>query len=210
MEGRGVRLERLTPAHAAGLYTALEGADANWNFLPYGPFDADGLADWVGWAAAQTDPWFFAILVGGLPLGVASYLRVVPEHGVAEVGHINFAPALKGTRAATEAMALMAERVFDAGYRRYEWKCDAANRPSRRAAERLGFSYEGVFRQHLVVKGHNRDTAWFAMTDGDWPAIRIALKTWLDRENFDADGRQSLSLSTLTRPHLVLRDPDLG
>ena len=209
MEGRAVRLERLAPGHAAGLHAALAGATANWDFLPYGPFDAAGMEDWVGWAAAQADPWFFAVLVGGAPVGVASYLRVVPEHGVAEVGHLNFAPALQGTFAATEALSLMAQRVFDAGYRRYEWKCNAANLASRRAAQRLGFSYEGTFRQHMVVKGRNRDTAWFALTDADWPQIRIAYKTWLDRANFDADGRQHLSLSLLTRPLLVACDPGL-
>ena len=106
-------------------------------------------------------------------------------------------------------MALMAQRVFDAGYRRYEWKCNALNLASRRAAQRLGFSYEGVFRQHMVVKGRNRDTAWFAITDADWPTLRMAYKTWLDRANFDADGRQRLSLSLLTRPLLVARDPGL-
>ena len=209
MAGRAVRLERLAPDHAPGLHAALVGAGANWDYLPYGPFDAAGMAGWVDWAAAQADPWFFAILVDGKPLGVASYLRVVPEHGVAEVGHLNFAPALQGTFAATEALSLMAQRVFDAGYRRYEWKCNALNLASRRAAQRLGFSYEGVFRQHMVVKGRNRDTAWFAITDADWPTLRMAYKTWLDRANFDADGRQRLSLSLLTRPLLVARDPGL-
>lgn len=209
MQGRGARLERLAASHAAGLHDAMAGADENWRYLPYGPFDAAGMATWVDWAAAQADPWFFAILVEARPLGVASYLRVVPEHGVAEVGHINFAPALKGTVAATEAMALMAQRVFDAGYRRYEWKCNAANLASRRAAQRLGFSFEGIFRQHMVVKGRNRDTAWFAMTDGDWPQVRIAYKVWLDRANFDDAGRQRLPLGTLTRPLLAACDPDL-
>jgi RimJ/RimL family protein N-acetyltransferase len=137
--------------------------------------------------------------------GVSSYLRISPSAGAIEVGHIHFSPLLQHTPAATEAMFLMMRRVFELGYRRYEWKCDALNAPSRRAAQRLGFSFEGVFRQAIVVKGRNRDTAWYACIDGEWPALREAYERWLDPANFDEQGRQRLSLSSLTAPILVAR-----
>ncbi|HQY44451.1 MAG TPA: GNAT family protein [Paracoccaceae bacterium] len=211
LEGQYVRLERLNATdHAAELHAANRGSDWIWDYLPYGPFES--VADYRAWAetmAGERDPFFYAIrdLAGGRLGGVASFLRITPQQGVIEVGHICFAPALQGTRAATEAMTLLARWVFGAGYRRYEWKCDALNLPSRRAAERLGFSYEGTFRQHTIYKGRNRDTAWFAMTDGDWKAIGPAYDRWLAPENFDPDGQQRESLSALTRPHLVTRDP---
>jgi len=136
----------------------------------------------------------------GRPLGLASYLRIEPAVGVIEVGHIHYAPALQRSVAATEAMALMMCRVFDElGYRRYEWKCDALNAPSRRAAERLGFRFEGVFRQATITKGRNRDTAWYAIIDRDWPDIRTAFERWLDPANFDGDGRQRRRLGELIR-----------
>jgi RimJ/RimL family protein N-acetyltransferase len=144
------------------------------------------------------DPLYFAILdrAGGRPLGSAAFMRIVPAHGVIEVGSITYAPRLKRTRVATEAMYLMARRAFDElGYRRYEWKCDDRNTPSKRAAARLGFRFEGVFRQHMVVRGRNRDTAWFAMTDDEWPARRAAFERWLEPANFDADGRQKARLA---------------
>jgi RimJ/RimL family protein N-acetyltransferase len=129
---------------------------------------------------------------------MASFLRMAPEHGVIEIGHIWFAPALQRTRQATEAIYLMARHVFDdLGYRRLEWKCDALNEPSRRAAQRFGFTFEGVFRQHMVVKGRNRDSAWFSILDGEWPAIREAFEAWLGPENFDADGRQRQTLAAV-------------
>ncbi len=211
MEGRFARLERLSPAtHAADLYRANRADDRIWDYLGYGPFASE--ADYRLWAeqmAPQTDPCFYAIIdrASGRAAGVASYLRVTPAWGSLEVGHICLSPALQGTIAATEAQFLMADWAFAAGYRRYEWKCDALNLPSRRAAERLGFSYEGTFRQHMVYKGRNRDTAWFAMTDGDWPALRQAYVTWLDAGNFDDSGRQRQSLSALTRRLLKSRDP---
>ena len=151
---------------------------------------------------------FFALVdrESGLPGGVASLMRVVPEHGVIEVGHICLAPRMQRTRAASEMVFLFAERMFAAGYRRFEWKCDAANLRSRRAAERFGFSFEGVFRSHMVVKGRNRDTAWFAMTDGDWPCLRAAWEAWLDPANFDAAGRQRRRLGALTAPCRVASD----
>ncbi len=161
--------------------------------------------------AGQDDPLFFAIrdLETGHWAGVASYLRITPEAGTIEVGHINLAPELQRTRAATEAMALMMGHAFGLGYRRYEWKCNALNLGSRRAAQRLGFSYEGVFRQAAVVKGRNRDTAWFAAIDEDWPQLSAAFQTWLDPANFDVDGRQRVALSSLTARALVARDPAL-
>ncbi len=213
-EGRYVRVARLDPArHGADLFAANRADDAIWDYLPYGPFA--GPAAYRGWldgVAAKEDPRFHALIEreSGRAGGVASYLRIDPAAGSIEVGHINLAPALQQSRAATEAMYLMMSWAFEAGYRRYEWKCDALNRPSRRAAERLGFSYEGVFRQATVVKGRNRDTAWFAAIDKDWPALRDAFERWLDPSNFDAEGRQRVSLSALTRPILVAADPLRG
>ena len=214
LEGRWARLERLDPArHAAEVHAANRESDAIWDYLPYGPFGSEG--QWRAWAegaAASADPFFYAIrdLSTGRAAGVASFLRISPEAGSIEVGHINLAPALQRTPAATEAMFLMMGWAFGAGYRRYEWKCDALNRPSRRAAERLGLSYEGVFRQATVVKGRNRDTAWFAAIDKEWPRLREAFEAWLDPANFDAEGRQKVSLSSLTASVLVARDPALA
>jgi RimJ/RimL family protein N-acetyltransferase len=147
------------------------------------------------------DPLFHAILDrDGRAGGIASYLRIDPGNGVIETGHIAYAPALQRTPAATEAMYLMMARVFDElGYRRYEWKCDALNAPSRTAAERLGFRFEGIFRQAVITKGRNRDTAWYAVIDKDWPALKRAFQRWLDPSNFDASGRQRERLSDLTR-----------
>jgi RimJ/RimL family protein N-acetyltransferase len=211
VEGRYARLEPLDPArHGPAIHAAnAEDAGVMWRYLPYGPFAT--LADWTRWAepmAASVDPLFFAIVdrTTKEASGVAAFLAIVPEHGSVEVGHIALAPRLQRTRAATEAMVLMMRIVFDdLGYRRYEWKCDALNVPSRAAAQRLGFSYEGVFREHRVVKGHNRDSAWFAMVDADWPALRAAHEHWLDPANFDAAGRQRERLSELTGPILVAR-----
>lgn len=213
LEGRWARLERLDPArHAAEIHVANRASDAIWDYLPYGPFAEE--ADWRAWAdgmAGRTDPFFYAIrdLRTGWAGGVASFLRIAPEAGSIEVGHINLSPALQRGAAATEAMALMMGWAFGAGYRRYEWKCDALNRPSRRAAQRLGLSWEGIFRQAAVVKGRNRDTAWFAAIDREWPALRAAFDRWLDPANFDAEGRQRLALSALTAPLLAARDPSL-
>jgi RimJ/RimL family protein N-acetyltransferase len=211
MEGRFVRLERLDPdQHAADLFAANRADDAIWDYMPYGPFaDAGAYCDWVAGMAALRDPFFYALrdLRTGRAAGVASFLRITPEMGTIEVGHIALSPALQRSPAATEAMALMMGWAFGAGYRRYEWKCNALNLPSRRAAERLGLSYEGVFRQAAVVKGRNRDTAWFAAIDKDWPALRAAFDQWCDPSNFDEGGRQKTRLSDLTRPVLVSVDP---
>ena len=214
MEGRWARLERLDPArHAGEVHAANRASDAIWDYMPYGPFGSE--AEWRGWAegmAAREDPFFYAIRdrATGRAGGVASFLRITPEAGSIEVGHIALAPALQRTPVATDAMHLLMRWAFEAGYRRYEWKCNALNLPSRRAGQRLGLSFEGVFRQHMVVKGRNRDSAWFAATDRDWPRLGAAFEAWLAAENFDAEGRQRVALSSLTAPVLVARDPLLG
>lgn len=212
-EGRYARLERLyADTHAALLYPAYVEQDQVWDYLPYGPFSSSAQYHrWVRDVEAGSDPVFFAIrnLDSKTGEGVASYLRIAPEAGSIEVGHINFAPALQGTRAATEALYLMMEWAFEAGYRRFEWKCDSRNIPSRRAGQRLGLSYEGVFRQAAVVKGRNRDTAWFAAIDSEWPALKEAFAAWLRPENFDAEGRQIERLSDLTALVRVAGDPVL-
>ncbi len=205
MEGRTCRVEPIDPErHAAALHEAnLEDAENRiWTYLAYGPFAT--LGDYRAWMDATClgeDPRFQAVidLADGAAAGVASYLRLEPAAGVIEVGHINFAPRLQKTVAATEAMYLMMRRVFgELGYRRYEWKCDALNGGSRKAAERLGFRFEGVFRQATLYKGRNRDTAWYSIIDTEWPALEAAFAQWLDPRNFDADGRQRQSLSQLT------------
>ncbi|PZQ49464.1 MAG: GNAT family N-acetyltransferase [Rhodovulum sulfidophilum] len=210
LEGAYARLEPLNRRHAADLHAALEGADDTWNYLPYGPFFGIGeYARWVERMGASRDPLFFAVIdrETRLPGGVMSLLRIAPEAGTIEVGHICLAPRLRRTRAATEAIHLLASHVFALGYRRFEWKCDALNAASRRAAQRFGFSYEGIFRQAVVVKGRNRDTAWFAMVDRDWPCLSAAYAAWLDPANFAADGRQIEALGTLTAPCRVAGDP---
>lgn len=204
MVGRYCTVEPIdVERHAADLFAANRqpGGDLNWTYLPYGPFDE--LDDHVAWMRATClgdDPMFHAVVdtTTGRATGVASYLRIDPRNGSIEVGHINFSPLLQRTRAATEAMYLMMRRAFELGYRRYEWKCDALNAASRRAAERLGLTYEGTFRQATVYKGRNRDTAWFAAVDAEWPALRAAFETWLDPANFDGAGRQRASLTSLT------------
>lgn len=213
LEGRFVRLEKLrAERHAAPLFEAFGTDTALWDFMPWGPFSSpEALHDWA--KAYSTDPAFcyYAICdaVTGAPQGKAALMRMTPEHGVIEVGGITFAPSLQRQPGATEAMILLMRWAFANGYRRYEWKCDARNLPSRRAAQRLGFSFEGVFRQHMVIKSRNRDTAWLAVTDKDWPALDASFTRWLSEENFDAHGRQKTRLSDLTRPTLVGMDPAL-
>ena len=211
MEGVFCRLEALDPdRHASDLYGAnsLDADGRSWTYLPYGPFAAfeDYFAS-LSESAAKSDPLFFAIIdtARGQAVGVVSYLRIDPRHGSIEVGHLNFSPLLQQKPAATEAMFLMMDRAFGLGYRRYEWKCNALNEPSRRAAQRLGLSFEGVFRQAAVYKGRNRDTAWYAAIDQEWPALRNAFVRWLDPANFDEDGKQRVALSTLTAPILKQR-----
>lgn len=205
MRGRLVRVEPFdVGTHAADLFEAYrrDTEGALWAYMPYGPFaDIDAYREHARTVMAGDDPYFHSIvdLSTGKAVGVASLMRIVPEHGVIEVGHICYSPLLQRTPGATEAMYLMASRVFDElGYRRYEWKCNDANAASKRAAERLGFSFEGIFRKHLVVKEKNRDTAWFSITDDEWPRLREAFETWLDPANFDDKGNQRRSLQSLT------------
>ena len=211
MLGRTCRLERLLPAqHAVELFAANQSDERgrNWTYLPYGPFNSFvEYEQWLEQNCTGDDPLFFAIreLASNEVVGLASYLRITPASGSIEVGHLNFSPKLQQTIAATEAMFLMMERAFELGYRRYEWKCDALNAPSRAAALRLGLSFEGVFRQHTIVKGRNRDTAWYAAIDAEWPELRTAFQTWLAAGNFDASGQQKTRLSTLTGPVLKRR-----
>jgi RimJ/RimL family protein N-acetyltransferase len=182
------------------------GDQETWTYLPSGPYeDAAAMRDALTAIAPCDDPLFFAIaaLPDERPAGVASYLRVDPRSGVIEIGHIWFGAGMRDTPAATEAIYLLADNAFRLGYRRLEWKCDALNAASRRAAERFGFSFEGVFRQHMVVKGRNRDTAWYAILDREWPAIRPAYEEWLAPANFDSDGRQAKSLRALVDAALV-------
>ncbi len=206
LDGRYCRVEPLSMSHAPDLHAAYaEDTDgAMWTYLTTGPHaDLAEYAPWAAEAARSPDPLHFALLMEGRAVGTASLLRIAPAAGSIEVGWITYSPRLQQTRAATEAMYLLMRWVFEAGYRRYEWKCNALNAPSRRAAQRLGFSYEGVFRQATLARGCNRDTAWYALIDSEWPAVQAAMETWLDPANFDAEGRQKQSLSALTRPVLV-------
>lgn len=198
MAGRWARVERLSlDAHAQELHRANEVDAAMWRYLPYGPFLSFGAyRGWVAGSAVSEDPVFYAIADDAGWGGVASYLRLNRDDGVIEIGHIALASRLQRTAASTEAIHLMIDHAFESGFRRVEWKCNAANKASRRAAERYGFTYEGTFRQHMVVKGANRDTAWFAIIDKDWPAIRAAHRAWLSAENFDSDGAQRMPLSS--------------
>lgn len=208
MTGRFCRVEPLDPeTHAASLHAA-NARDAEgrmWTYLGCGPFDSyESYRAWMESFCAGSDPLFFAIVdrATNKAIGVASYMRIDPQAGSIEVGHLGYSPLLQRTPAATEAMYLMMERAFDLGYRRYEWKCNALNAPSRAAAQRLGFSFEGVFRQAGVVKGRTRDTAWYAAIDNEWPALKDAYTRWLSPDNFDAGGKQKMRLSSLTRPIL--------
>ena len=195
LRGRTVKLEPLDAArHTPALWEQFRGQDELWTWMGDGPFAREGeLRQAVAKKQAASDAVFFALVPAALgrAAGWASFLRTDPANGVIEIGNIVYGPVLQRTTAATEAMYLMARHIFDdLGYRRYEWKCNAQNLPSRRAAERLGFTFEGVFRQHMVVKDRSRDTAWFALLDRDWPARRQALEAWLAEENFDEHQQQ--------------------
>ena len=213
LTGRYTSLEPVRDDHIPGLMQAFgeDKSDTMWAYLPVGPFDLSGYTAWVTAARQSTDPIHFAIrMEDGRLGGTLSLMRITPAAGTIETGWLTFAPRLQRTREATEAVYLLMKWSFEAGYRRFEWKCNAENRASRRAAERFGFSYEGIFRQAGVVKGKNRDTAWFACIDSEWPALREAFDTWLNPANFDAKGAQKQRLGDLTAPILATRDPSLS
>ena len=202
LEGELVRLEPVDPGrHARELFEASRHADEIWTYLAYGPFESLGsFTVWLQARADSTDPLFYTVVDRQVHAarGMTSYLRIAPGDGVIEIGHVWFAPALQRTKQATEAIFLLARHAFDdLGYRRLEWKCDSLNAPSRRAAERFGFTYEGIFRQHMVIKDRNRDTTWFSIIDSEWPTRRAAFERWLDPANFDQDARQRRSLTEI-------------
>lgn len=203
LEGRFCRVEPLDVArHARQLYDAnsLDPEGRMWTYLFSGPFASfEEYRAWLEPRPASEDPLYFAFIDKGRgqAVGLGSYLRIEPAQGSVEVGHLQFSPLMQRTPVATEAMYLMMKHAFELGYRRYEWKCDSLNAGSRRAAERLGFTFEGIFRQAIVYKGRNRDTAWFSILDTEWPALDAAFRAWLDPANFDAGGRQRRSLAVL-------------
>lgn len=198
LEGTYCRLEPLNAsAHTADLYSAFEGHDDLWTYMPQGPFRAE--AEYRAWVESKEgglDPYFYSIIdkSTGKALGVASYLRIDPAARSIEVGWITYSPQMRRSRIATDAMFVMMRNAFDLGYRRYEWKCNALNLASRNAALRLGMTYEGTFRQATVVKGHNRDTAWFSILDSEWPEMKAKFETWLQESNFDSFANQKTAL----------------
>jgi RimJ/RimL family protein N-acetyltransferase len=211
MAGRYCRVEPIDASrHAEDLHraNAADPSRRNFTYLTIGPFDTlDAYREWMASASASEDPLFHAIVDADTrkAAGIAGFMRIDTKNGVIEVGHLNYSPLLQRKRAATEAMYLMMKRAFDLGYRRYEWKTDSFNAASRAAAQRLGFSYEGIFRQATVYKGRSRDTAWYAMIDKEWPELERAYLRWLDPANFDAQGNQRVRLSQLTAPILKQR-----
>lgn len=204
LTGRYGRVEKLDPArHGASLWESVSVAPAMWDYMPYGPFeDASAFQAWLRERATLDDPYVYAVVApDDRAIGIAALMAIRPDIGVIEVGHIAYAPALQRTPLGTEAQYLLARYAFDTlGYRRYEWKCNALNAASRRAAERYGFTFEGLFRQHMIVKGKNRDTAWFSIIDTEWPDRKGAFERWLAPANFDPDGRQKASLASLMAP----------
>ena len=200
LEGRYVRLEPLAPSHAIDLFAAANVPDASERFaylFEAPPASLGEIERWIAGLEGKADPMQFAVIdkTTGRAGGRQALMRIVPEHGVIEIGSIYWGPAIARTRLATEALYLFARHSFeDLGYRRFEWKCNDRNEPSKRAALRFGFTFEGLFRQHMIMKGENRDTAWFSMLDGEWPARKAAFERWLAPENFDADGRQKTAL----------------
>jgi RimJ/RimL family protein N-acetyltransferase len=204
IEGAHCRVEPLDPVrHGDDLFAAFaeDREGRNFTYLGAGPFAGRAEFDaWMTKSCLGDDPFFHAVVdrASGRAIGVAAYMRIDPANGVIEVGHINFSPLLQRSTHATEAIFLMLRRAFDElGYRRFEWKCDSLNAPSRRAAQRFGFTYEGLFRQAVVYRGRSRDTAWFSIIDREWPGIRSAYECWLAPSNFDAQGRQRVALSAL-------------
>jgi len=200
LDGRYGHLEKLDQRHGETLWEAVQGHDALWAYMHYGPFrDRSAFAAWIGERVRLDDPFSYALVdPRGQALGIATLMEIRPAMRVIEVGNILYGPPLQRTALATEAQYLLARYAFETlGYRRYEWKCNALNAPSRRAASRLGFTFEGIFRQHMIVKGRNRDTAWYAMPDGEWPVRKLAFERWLEPENFDNQGRQRMRLTAL-------------
>ena len=192
LEGRFIRLEKLdTARHGDALWTALEGPNSDpklWDYLPYGPFDQrEEFNAWLARHAADTDPWFYAIVdqATGAVDGILSLMSIVPAHGRIEIGHVTFGAAMQRTPKGTEAIYLLAKESFALGNRRLEWKCNGDNARSKRAADRFGFTYEGTFRQHMVVKGVNRNTAWYSIIDSEWPELQKAFEGWLAADNFE-------------------------
>jgi len=203
LEGHFCRVEPLDPLrHGNDLFAAAmaDGAEDRFRYLSDSPQDRSGFAGWLNRAAVSEDPMFYAVidLSSGRCEGRQSFMRITPEHGVIEIGGILWGPAIARTRVATEACFLFARYAFEElGYRRFEWKCNTRNEPSMRAARRFGFTYEGIFRQHMVMKGQNRDTAWFAIVDAEWPLLRTAFERWLEPANFDSRGQQKVRLADL-------------
>jgi RimJ/RimL family protein N-acetyltransferase len=205
LHGRWMRLDPVSPKHAEDLYDAFTTQDPDgqiWTYLGYGPFTSvEEFTTWLKQRQEARDPWFYAFIRrdSGQAVGMGAFMRNDAANGVIEIGHIWMTPGLQKTREATEAIYLMMRHAFDdLGVRRLEWKCDALNAPSRRAADRFGFTFEGIFRQHLIVKGRNRDTAWYSIINSEWPAIHQAFETWLSEANFDAAGREKAKLRTRT------------
>ena len=201
LTGRFGTVERLDPAwHGATLWEAMRGHDALWAYNPFGPFpEAAGFGSWLGERVKLRDPFYYTIVdTAGRAVGMATLMEIRPAHRVIEVGHICYTPSLQRTPLGTEAIYLLARYIFEQlGFRRFEWKCNSLNMPSRQAAARYGFVYEGEFRQHMVVKSRNRDTMWYSMLDSEWPKRKAAFERWLKPENFGADGKQQVSLATL-------------
>jgi RimJ/RimL family protein N-acetyltransferase len=208
LRGNSVRVEPISLNHFISLHTAfsMDSKGGNWTYMPYGPFtNSEEFSEWAKLTCFGEDPKFYTIFLDDSPAGLASYLRIEPKIGCIEIGHIHLSPLLQRTRAGTEALLLMVDWVFCSGYRRLEWKCDVLNAPSRRAAQRLGFSFEGIFRQATMYKSRNRDTAWYAITDKEWPNLKKKYQIWKQADNFDADGREFKKLSELTSDILVNR-----
>jgi len=201
LKGRYSRLEKLKPEHAADLWKVFGGHDHVWTYISSdGPFVSEAeFTPFIAMRAAAEDPYAYAIIdLADRAVGYVTLLRIVPQMRVIEVGHVLYSPSLQRTPLGTEAQYLLARYVFETlGYRRYEWKCNTLNAPSRRAALRYGFVYEGTFRQHMIGKGRNRDDAWFSMLDSEWPERKRNFERWLKPENFDGEGRQKVSLGVL-------------
>jgi RimJ/RimL family protein N-acetyltransferase len=198
LAGRYGAVERLDLArHRLSLWQAMRGHESLFTYMAYGPFaDQRTFSDWLASCARSRDPFYYAVIESsGRAVGLAALMAIRPDMRAVEVGNVLLSPAIQRTRLATEAQYLLARYAFDAlGYRRYEWKCDALNAASRRAAVRLGFSFEGIFRDHMIIKGRNRDTAWFALVAGEWPSRKAACEQWLKPENFNPDGTQRQTL----------------